>query len=205
MIYNTLDHIRHRISLACERARRDPASVSLLAVTKTFPVDRILEAVHGGVTDVGENYVQELLPKKELLAAHNIRWHFIGHLQSNKAKYIAGWIHLIHSLDSLSLARELDKCAAREGRLINVLIEVNTTGENSKFGVPPTKTLDFVQSLAPFEHIRIVGLMTIGPFLPDPEESRPMFRQLRRLSDSLADTTQANMALQHLSMNDWRL
>ncbi|MEK7670666.1 MAG: YggS family pyridoxal phosphate-dependent enzyme, partial [Bacteroidota bacterium] len=159
------------------------------------------EAVDAGLKDVGENYVQELLEKREaLLHKRDIRWHFIGHLQSNKVKYIAEWIHLIHAVDNVGLAREIDKRALQAKRLIDVLVEVNTTGEQSKFGVKPEETVEFVETLTEFRNIRIAGLMTIGPFLPDPEGSRPMFRKLRLLKEEIARLNQPNIQMKHLSI-----
>ncbi len=201
MIRDNIESIRQRIDAACAKARRNPTEVTLLAVSKTFPVEAIAEAVDAGLKDVGENYVQELLEKREaLLHKRDIRWHFIGHLQSNKVKYIAGWIHLIHAVDNVGLAREIDKRASQAKRLIDVLVEVNTTGEQSKFGVKPEETVEFVESLAEFQNIRIAGLMTIGPFLPDPEGSRPMFRTLRLLKEEIARLNQPNVKMKHLSM-----
>ncbi len=186
---------------ACAKAGRNPTEVTLLAVSKTFPVEAIAEAVDAGLKDVGENYVQELLEKREaLLHKRDIRWHFIGHLQSNKVKYIAEWIHLIHAVDNVGLAREIDKRALQAKRLIDVLVEVNTTGEQSKFGVKPEETVEFVETLTEFRNIRIAGLMTIGPFLPDPEGSRPMFRKLRLLKEEIARLNQPNIQMKHLSI-----
>jgi PLP dependent protein len=200
MISANIQTIRERIAAACSRCGRQPDEVTLVAVAKTFPADRVEEALRSGATDIGENYVQELLAKRAVLPLPDIRWHFIGHLQSNKVRQIAEWVHMIHALDSMSLAGELDLRAARAGRVIEALIEVNTTGEQSKFGLPPERVPDFIRELEPLEHIRIGGLMTIGPFLPDPEGSRPMFRTLRTLRDTIARTPQANVALRHLSM-----
>jgi pyridoxal phosphate enzyme (YggS family) len=144
--------------------------------------------------------VQELLQKKEALGIQQIRWHFIGHLQSNKVKYIAEWIHLIHAVDNLALAQEIDKRARQANRTIECLIEVNTTGEQTKFGVKPDETMEFVESLSDLKNICVAGLMTIGPFLPDPEGSRPMFRRLRILKDEMAQLKLQNVAMKHLSM-----
>lgn len=200
MIRENVETIRGRIEVACRKANRDPAGVTLLAVGKTFSADAIGEVVEAGVSDVGENYVQELLDKRERLGSSSIRWHFIGHLQSNKAKYVASWIHLIHSVDNIGLAAELDKRAGLAKRTLDVLIEVNTTAEDSKYGLRPETTLEFVKSLAGFNNISIAGLMTIGPFLPDPEGSRPMFRTLRELKDQIARIGQHNVRMEHLSM-----
>lgn len=200
MISENIAHIRRRMAAACSRAGRDPEEVTLIGVAKTFRALHIREAVGAGLQDIGENYVQELIGKRSELGDEAIRWHFIGHLQSNKAKLIAGWISLIHSLDSPSLAAELDKLAKKDGRVQDVLVEVNTTGEETKFGVLPDRFIDFMRSLAGFRNIRIAGLMTIGPFLPDPEGSRPVFRQLRELKESASLLDQPNVDMRHLSM-----
>jgi len=200
MIHANVDTIRRRIAGACTRAGRTPDEVTLVAVSKTFPAGAIREAVRAGVTDIGENYVQELLAKREQLAPEQIRWHFIGHLQSNKVRHIAPWITLIHAVDSLGVAQEIDRRAARAGRVIDFLVEVNTTGEETKFGVSPDATVSFLRSLEGLGHVRAAGLMTIGPFLPDPEGSRPIFRTLRHLRDEIRALGQANATMQHLSM-----
>jgi len=200
MISANIDRVREEIAAACTRAGRRPEDVTLVAVTKTFPPDRIREAVRAGVSDVGENYVQELLSKREALAGESVRWHFIGHLQSNKVRYIADWVTMVHALESVSLALELDARAVRAGRTIDTLVEVNTTGETSKYGVAPDQVLPFVRLLEGFKGIRLCGLMTIGPFLPDPEGSRPMFRLLRELRETLGRHRQQNLDPIHLSM-----
>jgi PLP dependent protein len=200
MISANIDRVRAGISAACRRSDRRQEDVTLIAVTKTFPAERIREAVQAGITDIGENYVQEFLPKQSALTDEAIRWHFIGHLQSNKVKYIAPWVTMVHALDNRPLAVELDRRATQCGRVLDVLVEVNTTGEQSKFGLAPADVLPFVQSMADLHAIRICGLMTIGPFLPDPEGSRPMFRQLRGLRDELTGVTQTNLHPVHLSM-----
>ncbi len=200
MISENIAQIRQRISAACARTGREPTEVTLLAVSKSFPAEFIREAVGGGVEDIGENYVQELLQKRSQLAGEKIRWHFIGHLQSNKVKYIADWVTLIHSVDSTGVAREINRQALKAGRRVDILVEVNTTAEGSKFGIAPSGTESFIRELAPFEALSVCGLMTIGPFLPDPEASRPMFRQLRELGDRIGGLGQANVAMRHLSM-----
>jgi pyridoxal phosphate enzyme (YggS family) len=200
MISERINEIRQRIALACRRAGRSASDVTLVAVAKTFPVGAVREALRAGAADIGENYVQELLDKKADLAGEDVRWHFIGHLQSNKVKYIADWIQMIHAVDSESLVREIDRRAALAHRTVPCLVEVNTTGEESKFGVAPDRALALVRTLAPYEHVTIAGLMTIGPFLPDPEGSRPMFRRLRTLQEEIASVGQSNVTMRHLSM-----
>ena len=199
MIRENIDTIRHRIDFASVKAGRNPLEITLLAVSKTFPAEAVSEAVEAGLNDIGENYVQELLDKRQALQKE-IRWHFIGHLQSNKAKSIVGWIHLIHSVDNIGLAQEINKRALQANRIVDILVEVNTTDEQSKFGVKPEATVGFIKSLADLQNIRIAGLMTIGPFLPDPEGSRPMFRTLRMLKEKSAQLGQPNVEMKHLSM-----
>jgi pyridoxal phosphate enzyme (YggS family) len=200
MISDHIQAIRGRIQDACRRAGRDPHEVTLVAVAKTFPAEAVRQTLESGTTDIGENYVQELLRKRGELPDQGIRWHFIGHLQSNKVKSIAGWVHMIHAVDSAGLAEEIDKRAGTAGRVIDCLLEVNTTGEKSKYGVEPDRVLPLVRTLEPLRNIRIAGLMTIGPFLPDPEGSRPMFRLLRELRDGVRGSGQSNAPVSHLSM-----
>jgi pyridoxal phosphate enzyme (YggS family) len=200
MLAANVETIRQRVARACGSIGRSPDEITIVAVAKTFPADHIRDAVRAGVHDIGENYVQELLRKRDMLAGEDIRWHYVGHLQSNKVRHIVPWVTVIHAVDSVELAREIDRRAGQVGRLVDVLIEVNTTGESSKFGLSARDTPGFIRSLEGFEHLRLSGFMTIGPFLPDPEGSRPMFRALRILRDELAGTGQRNVDLRHLSM-----
>jgi pyridoxal phosphate enzyme (YggS family) len=196
-VAQNVEFVRRRIAAACLRAGRDPEEVTLVAVTKTVGGGLIKEAVQAGVRDVGENFVQELLAKRESLGDDGIRWHFIGHLQSNKVRQIAGWIHLVHSVDSLSLASEISKKSAAAGKTAEILIEVKTTGETTKFGVQPPEVLELAKKIGGLPNLKASGLMTIGPFLPDAESSRPSFRQLRSLRDLLASE---GFGMTHLSM-----
>ncbi len=197
MVAQNVKNIKERIVFACARAKRRPEDVTLIAVSKTFGADLVGEAAAAGVVDIGENYVQELQKKYEMLRHENIRWHFIGHLQSNKVKIIVPWISCIHAVDSGSLGREISKHAVKSARSVDVLIEVNTTGEPSKYGVAPDKCRLLARELVPLPGINLVGLMTMGPFLPDPEKSRPAFRSLRELRDGLQDE---GIMMSHLSM-----
>lgn len=200
MIAENVQKVQERVRRACERARRDAQSVRLIAVTKTFGVEKIRAAVEAGIKDIGENFVQELREKRQVLDDPSIRWHFVGHLQSNKVKYIADYIHLIHSLDHRSVAEEVDKRGAKNGRVLDVLVEVNTSGEKSKFGLQPESTVEFVKSIAGLRNLKVKGLMTIGPFLPDPEDSRPAFRTLREVRDEVARSGIENVEMTELSM-----
>jgi hypothetical protein len=183
MIAENVKNIRENIAAACYRIGRAPQSVEIIAVSKTFNAEAVLQAYDAGMTDFGENYVQELLEKKENLAVKPIRWHFIGHLQTNKVKYIAGWIRMIHSVDSESLAAEIQKRAERFNTTIDVLVEVNTSEEATKFGVKPGAAIELIRKVAAFPAIRLKGLMTIGPFSDVPEESRSAFRLLKSIFD----------------------
>jgi len=200
MIAESVEKIRERSDRACLKSGRNASDVTLLAVAKTFPAERIAEVVSCGVRDIGENYVQELLAKREALTDAGIRWHFIGHLQSNKVKYIASWIHLIHAVDSTRLAEEINRKAESAGRIIDVLLEVNSTGEESKFGVSPSDVEGLVRSVEHCGNIRVYGLMTMSLFLPDPEGSRPYYRSMRKLRERLSQLDQKNVEMKHLSM-----
>jgi pyridoxal phosphate enzyme (YggS family) len=199
-IAENVRYVRERIARACERSSKDPENVRLIAVTKTFDAARVGEAVESGISDIGENFVQELLEKREEINNPVIQWHFVGHLQSNKVRFIADFVHLIHSVDRRSVAEEIDKRGAKIGRVIEALVEVNTTGEQTKFGVKPEETVGFIKSIAHLRNLRIKGLMTIGPFLPSPEDSRPAFRTLRALSDEVRTEEIENVEMTDLSM-----
>ena len=200
MIAENIRNIRKKIAEACIVAQRDPGSVKLIAVSKTFGPEKVEEAVRAGVLDIGENYVQEIGRKRETLADEHVRWHFIGHLQSNKVKYIADWIWLIHSVESESVAAEIQKRGEKLNRAVDVLIEVNTSGETSKFGVRPGAAPDFVRTFARYPNIRLKGLMTIGSFLPDPEQSRPAFRILKKTLDDINGMDILREPMSQLSM-----
>lgn len=191
--------VRERMAQAAARAGRRPEEVKLIAVTKNVPVEAIRAALAAGVTAVGENRVQEMQRKVAALG-RAAEWHFIGHLQTNKVKYLVSWADLIHSLDRLGLAAELEKQGARAGRCWEVLLQVNLTGEASKFGLAPAEVRPFLEKVAGFSHLRVVGLMTIGPLAADPEETRPVFRRLRELAAALAAEGWPGVEMRHLSM-----
>lgn len=199
-IAENIRDVTHRIDEACKRVGRTPHGVTLVAVSKAFDSGKIADAVHQGVEDIGENFAQELLEKRKQLSEERIRWHFVGHVQTNKVKYIVGFIHLIHSVDSFKLAAEIDKWAAKVGRKIDILVEVNTSGEATKHGVRPDRTLQLVKGIAPLRNLQVRGLMTMGPFLPDPEQSRPCFRILRELSEDVRREALGEVDMTHLSM-----
>jgi pyridoxal phosphate enzyme (YggS family) len=200
MIAENIQNIKENIKKTCVAFGRDADNVKLIVVSKTFPSEKILEAYESGMIDFGENYVQELIDKREVLKGKEIHWHFIGHLQSNKVKYIANWIHYIHSVDSESLAAEIHKRAEKAGRKIDVLIEVNTSEEATKFGVKPSKALDLLTVVKGFSNINIIGLMTIGPFTDNELESQMSFRLLKSIFDKANTMIFTNKPMTELSM-----
>ena len=191
--------VEEKVIQACKRAGRDPSEVTLIAVSKTKPISMIEELLPLGVRDFGENKVQELTEKAEILSPE-IRWHMIGHLQRNKVKYVVDKACLIHSVDSLRLAEEISKEAGKKNRTASVLLEVNVAGEESKFGIAPEEALPLAKEIAGLPHIQIKGLMTIAPYTEDPENNRNFFRDLRKLSVDIAQENIDNVTMNVLSM-----
>jgi pyridoxal phosphate enzyme (YggS family) len=198
-INQNLKEIKGRLTATALEAGRDPAEVRLVAVTKTVKLDRLQEAVAAGHTLFGENYVQEAKAKIASLGP-GLTWHFIGHLQSNKAKPAAELFDLIHSVDRLRLAKALEQAAARLGKVQDILLQVNLAGEASKSGTAPEDTEDLLIEISKMPHLRVLGLMTMPPWLPDPEEVRPYFRALRELRDRLRQQQLVDGELPELSM-----
>ncbi len=192
--------IQERIRTACHRRGRNPASVQLVAASKTVAAARIREAVAAGVTTLGENYVQEAQRKMEELRSLAVQWHFIGHLQSNKARVAVETFDLVHTLDRESLARTLDREALKRGRPLPVLIQVNVGEEQSKSGLPPEQVTAFFQSIVSLEGLQIRGLMALPPYLADPEQVRPCFRLVAALLEQLRQTAPHPGQLTELSM-----
>jgi hypothetical protein len=184
-IAQNLEEVRRRINAAAQRAGRDPAAVRLLAVSKTMPVELIHQAVAAGQRLFGENYLQEARPKIEALG-QAADWHFIGHLQSKKAKAVVDLFELIHGVDRLKLAHALDAAAVQMGKVQDILIQVNLAGEATKSGVAPEAAPELLREISRLPHLRLMGLMTMPPFLA-PEAVRPYFRALRQLRDRLTD------------------
>jgi len=197
-IARNVEQVRERIELACARAGRDPGEVTVVAVSKTFPAEVIREAVEAGIRDIGENRVQEAYQKFQELG-RIATWHMVGHLQTNKVKRALEFFDWIHSVDSLHLAREISKRAERLGREVDVLLEVNTSGEASKYGVTPEELPALAEAVSQLPRIRVRGLMTIAPIVERPEEARPYFVMLRELRDRLVEEGVV-AELPHLSM-----
>lgn len=183
-----LDSLRIKITAAAQRARRPASTVELVAVSKTQPAESVREAIEAGQLVFGENRVQELLAKVPLLPS-STRWHFIGHLQSNKIRKVLPFCELIHGVDSSELARDIDRIAEEIGLFPRVLLEVNVAGEASKFGFKPDVLRTGIDALLSLKRVQVEGLMTIAPLAEDPEASRPFFRALRELRDELSERT----------------
>ena len=199
MLADNLATVQKNIEQACLKAGRDPKEVTLVAVSKTKPVEMLQEAYDAGARVFGENKVQEIMDKYDRLPS-DIQWHMIGHLQRNKVKYIAGKVALIHSVDSLRLAKTISEEAVKHNCEIQILIEVNVAGEESKFGVSVEETLPLVEEIAKLPAIHVEGLMTIAPYVEDPEENRPVFRKLKELSVDIAAKNINNVRMAILSM-----
>ena len=207
MIAEQLQTVRNEITEACKRSGRNPEEVTLIAVSKTKPVSMIEEAIQAGQTVFGENKVQELCSKYEVLPK-NLTWHLIGHLQRNKVKYIADKAASIHSVDSLRLAETIDQEGKKHNRVIPVLIEVNVAEEDTKFGVTVEETLPLIEEISKLSNIQVKGLMTIAPYVDNPEENRPVFRRLKKLSVDIDSKNMNNVYMDILSMgmtNDYQV
>lgn len=183
-LQENLDRVRKRISAASIRAGRDRAEIKLVAVTKTIPVEIIKEALALGISNLGENKVQELIIKQPVLS-RNIEWHFIGHLQTNKVKKIIDKVSLIHSLDRWPLAVAISRAACEAGIAARALIQVNVAGETTKYGLSPAEAEDFARDAGALPGLALCGLMTIAPACDDPEEVRYVFRQTAELAQAL--------------------
>lgn len=182
-------NIKDRIEKSAQKAGRDPSEITLIGVTKQVKYDRISEALQNGLNQFGENYAQEFRDKYNLLKDHNsrIKWHFIGHLQKNKIKYVVDKVDLIHSVDNMQLAKELNKRAENLDKNINVLIEINSGGEENKIGINFGEAKKLLKKINEFKHLHVKGFMTMTPYFDDPEKARPFFKQLREFRDQMLE------------------
>ena len=195
-----LEKVRERIRQAAESSNRDADSVRLVAVSKTVAADIVREAIEAGVTILGESYVQEARDKFKALVQYPVSWHFIGHLQSNKAKYAVRLFDLIHSVDSLKLTRELNKQAAKVDKVQQILVQVNISGEDTKSGISADEAPGLIAEIGRLKNIAVKGLMTMPPYFYQPEKVRPFFAALRELRDRIKEHTPPNVSLDELSM-----
>ncbi len=199
MLKDNLIQVENNILTACKKAGRDRSEVTLIAVSKTKPVEMLREIYDAGIRDFGENKVQEMCEKTEVLP-EDIRWHMIGHLQTNKVKYIVGKTALIHSVDSLHLAEEIQKQAVKKDVVVPILIEVNIAEEASKFGIRKEEAIRLARELSALDHLQVQGLMAIAPYVEDPEENRPYFSEIRQLSVDIRNQNIDNINMNVLSM-----
>ena len=199
MIRENIEEVRKNIAAACERSGRDPSEVVLLAVSKTKSPDMIREAVAAGQRAFGENYVQELVQKYDIFG-DSLDWHMIGHLQRNKVRSVIGKAGLIHSVDSIRLAEQIEKESAGRNTVTNILIEVNVADEASKWGFTVDEAEGAVRMISRMEHVHVCGLMTSAPITEDPESNRIYFRQLRQLFEHIAELDISDTDMRILSM-----
>lgn len=199
MIRENLEEVERRIQAACERAGRNRSEVTLIAVSKTKPVTMLTEAYDTGIREFGENKVQEMMDKFEIMPK-DIHWHMIGHLQRNKVKYLMGKSYLIHSVDSYRLAEEISSQSVKHNVVTDILIEVNIAGEETKFGASREEAIRLVEDAAKLPNIHICGLMTIAPFVENAEDNRKYFRQIRELSVDISEKNIDNVDMRILSM-----
>ena len=199
MIKEQLEEVRERVNAACLRAGRDPKSVTLIAVSKTKPAQAVQEAYEAGARDFGENKVQEILQKQPALP-QDIRWHMIGHLQRNKVHQVIGKAVLIHAVDSLRLAEQIEQEAAKRNLDVDVLLEINVAKEESKYGFFLEDAEEAIRRISALPHVHIKGLMTIAPFVENPEENRGIFQKLYQFSVDINDKNIDNVTMGVLSM-----
>ncbi|QNU68469.1 YggS family pyridoxal phosphate-dependent enzyme [Ruminiclostridium herbifermentans] len=198
-IKENLDNVLSRIKAAAEKSGRKAEDIKLIAVTKTVDVERIKSVYNYGILDMGENRVQELLEKYDKLSSE-CRWHLIGHLQTNKVKYIVDKVDLIHSVDSIQLAKEIHSRASKIGKKMNILVQVNVSGEESKFGISPQEVNEFIKIISEYGNISVRGLMTIAPYAENTEDIRDVFKKLYSIYIDIKQKKLDNVSMDYLSM-----
>ena len=198
-ITTNINKIKQRIAAAAARCNRAPDAIKLLAVTKTVPLPAIEQAIEAGITALGENYVQEAKEKIAVIG-QRVSWHMIGHLQTNKAKYTVNLFDYIHSVDRLELAAEINKRARLIDRKINILIEINVSGEKTKNGITALEAIELIKNVSMLDCVSIKGLMTMAPYSTNPENSRPYFSELRNLRNKIISEGITNIQMEELSM-----
>lgn len=202
-----IEEIKKKVRLSALRSGRNADEINIIAVTKTVGVDKIIRAINKGFNNLGENRVQELLEKYDNIK-EDCNWHIIGHLQTNKVKYIIEKVVMIHSVDRLELAQEIQNRAKKLERVVEVLVQVNVSGEESKYGISPDKVMDLVKKISIFKNIKVKGLMTIAPFTMEIEETRPVFKGLREILIDIKKENIDNIDMDLLSMgmsNDFEI
>lgn len=207
LIRRNIEAIKERIERACNRAGQKSDTIKLVAVTKTIDVQSISEAVECGITLLGENKVQEIVEKAPYIKG-NIEWHMIGHLQTNKVKYIADKVKMIHSVDSIKLVEEINKRFKNDSRIIDILVEINIGREDSKYGIAPENIIQFLHDIDKYGNIHIMGLMTVAPASDNVENVRPYFREMKKIFENVKSENIKNVNMKFLSMgmtNDFEI
>ncbi|MEW6097181.1 MAG: YggS family pyridoxal phosphate-dependent enzyme [bacterium] len=199
-VKENLENLQNRIKEAAQKVARNPDEIELVAVTKLVDINQIREAINAGINIIGENRVQEAKSKFSQLKTYDVKWHLVGHLQRNKVRDAIAIFDMIQSVDRIELADEIDKRAGQVNKMIDILIQVNVSGEESKFGVSPSSTIGIIQQIAKFKNIRIKGLMTIAPLVSKSEDVRPYFMELAKLMDKIARQKIENVQMKYLSM-----
>lgn len=194
---NQIEKIRKRIKQTALSCGKDPLNVQLVAVSKTVPAENVKAAIDAGVFIFGENYIQEAMEKINEIADNRVSWHFIGHLQSNKAKYVVRYFDLIHSVDTLKLAKEINRQAIKLDKIQNILVQVNIAMEATKSGVASKDTLSLIREISTLKNLSVKGLMTMPPFFNQPEKVRPYFKALAELKDQVLEES-----IEHIEMNE---
>lgn len=194
-----INEINEKIDAACKKAGRNRDDITLIGVTKTIDEDIINASLELGISDIGENKVQEITRKYDQIKK-GVKWHLIGHLQSNKVKYIIDKVDLIHSVDSVKLAREINKRAKQHNKVMHILIQVNIADEDSKFGISSESVHDLLEEISAFEHIKVMGLMNIAPFYDEPEQARNDFKVMKNIFDTIETAAIDNVEMKYLSM-----
>jgi pyridoxal phosphate enzyme (YggS family) len=209
MVERNILEVKQRIQKVCNSIAVDPSTITIVAVSKNRTPEEIKQVIKAGISDIGENRVQEAVSKYTALKdMPSIRWHMVGHLQTNKVKEAVKIFDLIQSVDSLRLAEEINKQAGKINKIQDILIEVKTSSEPTKFGIEPDKVLGFLKEIVNFKNLKIKGLMTIAPYFADPEKTRPFFRILRQLKEKINQQDELSLKLEILSMgmsNDFEI
>ncbi|MCG8618766.1 MAG: YggS family pyridoxal phosphate-dependent enzyme [Desulfobacterales bacterium] len=199
-IKNNIDRIRTNIRTSAENCGRNADDIRLIAVSKRKPAGLIRDAIEAGHQDFGENYIQEAMEKIDDIGREAACWHFIGHLQSNKAKFAVKYFDLIHTVDKIKLAKEINKQAAKIGKVQQVLLQINIAREDTKSGADAKEVLELARGISEFDNLSLQGLMCMPPFFDDPEEARPYFRAVRIIKDEITDLNLNGVEMTHLSM-----
>ncbi|MCG8541065.1 MAG: YggS family pyridoxal phosphate-dependent enzyme [Clostridia bacterium] len=198
-IETNINFIKNNINNACKKINRNPEEINLIAVTKTIDTEQMNAALKMGIKIIGENKVQEIMEKYDKIE-YETQWHMIGHLQTNKVKYIIDKVDLIHSVDSIRLAKEIDKRAKKINKIIDILIQINVADEETKFGLSSNKIDNTIKEISDLGNIRVQGLMAMVPYVEDPEVVRPYFKKMKKIYDSLKNSSFQKVSMNYLSM-----